>query len=91
MKKFIIAAFALTAVSTASFANDLSEKAMRDLPGVTGQGFTVNPTSKPSSDSLSDKASRDLIGRGGGATANPTSKPADGSLADKAMRDAIRG
>jgi hypothetical protein len=91
MKKYILAALALTALSTNTMANDLSEKAMRDLPGVTGQGVTSNPTSKPATDGLADKAARDLIGFGGGATANPTSKPADGSLADKAMRDALRG
>ena len=40
MKKFIIAALVLTATGSVAFANDLSEKAMRDLPGVTGQGVT---------------------------------------------------
>jgi hypothetical protein len=92
MKRMIFAALALAAFGTSVSANDLSEKAMRDLPGVTGSGFTVNPTAKPSSGSLADKAAMDLIGRSAaGGTANPTSKPTDGGLSDKAMRDAVRG
>ncbi len=40
----------------------LAEKAMRDHPGVRSNGRTINPTSKPDTNSLSAKAMRDHPG-----------------------------
>ena len=82
-----LALFALS--SSYAFADDLSAKAMKDAPGVTGAGTTSNPTVKPNSGSLSEKAMKDAPGvTGGGATADPTVKPDSGSLSEKAMKDA---
>lgn len=88
MKKFIILAALLAAGSTATLADDLSTKAMKDAPGVTGNGATTNPVAKPDSGSLSEKAMKDAPGvTGGGTTAAPTAKPDSGSLSEKAMQD----
>ena len=91
MKAAIIAA-ALIASTSIAFADDsLPAKAMKDAPGVTGDGKTADPTAKPSSGSLSEKAMQDQPGVNSdktGTTATPTAKPADGSLSDKAMKDA---
>lgn len=83
-------ALAVLAFSTSyAFADDLSDKAMKDAPGVTGGGTTATPTVKPDSGSLSEKAMKDAPGvSGGGTTSTPTVKPESGSLSEKAMKDA---
>ena len=91
MNKTILAALAL--IATASFssfasADDLSAKAMKDAPGVTGAGTTAAPTAKPDSGSLSEKAMKAPGVTGDGTTADPTAKPDSGSLSEKAMKDA---
>ncbi|OYX98726.1 MAG: hypothetical protein B7Y80_14665 [Hyphomicrobium sp. 32-62-53] len=66
----------------------LSEKVMKDNPGVSGQGGTTQPTVKPETGGLAEKAMKDAPGvTGGGTTANPTAKPETGGLAEKAMQD----
>ena len=62
MNKFILALALLAAASTNSMADDLSTKAMKDAPGVTGAGKTAAPTVKPDSGSLSEKAMQDQPG-----------------------------
>jgi hypothetical protein len=86
----ILAAALLASTSLLAFADDsLPAKAMKDSPGVQGEGTTADPTAKPKDGSLTDKAMKDTPGvTGAGTTANPTAKPTDGSLADKAMKDA---
>jgi hypothetical protein len=70
-------------------SGSLSDKAMKDAPGVTGDGTTADPTAKPNSGSLSEKAMKDAPGvTGPGTTDKPTAKPESGSLSDKAMKDA---
>jgi hypothetical protein len=90
MRKPILAAMVLALTSTVALAdNSLPAKVMKDLPGTTG-GTTADPTAKPDSGSLSEKAMQDAPGVNKdktGTTADPTAKPADGSLADKAMKD----
>ncbi len=89
MKKFILALALLAAAGGNAFAEDLSTKVMKDTPGVTTGGSTVDPTAKPESGSLSEKAMKDAPGvTGGGTTAAPTAKPDSGSLSEKAMKDA---
>jgi hypothetical protein len=87
MNKFILAFALLAAAGTNSFADDLSTKAMKDAPGVTGGGATANPIAKPDSGSLSEKAMKAPGVTGDGTTANPTAKPDSGSLSEKAMQD----
>lgn len=87
MKKFLFAALLLATAGSPSFADDLSEKAMKDNPGVTGGGTTANPTQKPDSGSLSEKAMKAPVVSGAGTTATPTIKPDSGSLSEKAMQD----
>ena len=92
MRMPFLAATLLALSSVAGFAADdssLSAKEMHDLPAKTS-GMTANPTAKPDSGSLSEKAMNDQPGVNSdhtGMTSNPTSKPADDSLASKAMRD----
>ncbi len=75
-----LAAILLAASSTLAFAGgDLSEKAMKDSPGVTGGGTTTAPTAKPETGGLAEKAMKDAPGvTGDGMTANrhrsPTTK-----------------
>ncbi len=89
MNKLILAIALLAATGSFASAEDLTSKAMKDLPGVTGSGATGNPTAKPDSGSLSEKAMQDAPGvTGNGATVNPTAKPDSGSLSEKAMKDA---
>jgi hypothetical protein len=89
MKVSTLAALFLAGSTTLAFAdNGLSEKVMKDSPGVTGGGTTANPTAKPDSGGLSEKAMKDSPGvTGAGMTANPTSKPDDSSLSGKEMKD----
>jgi hypothetical protein len=90
MLKPFMAAMLLALSTTVAFAdNSLPAKAMKDLPGTSG-GATADPTAKPDSGSLSEKAMQDQPGVNKdktGTTADPTAKPGDGSLADKAMKD----
>ena len=89
MKVAAIAAVVLAMSGSLALADDLSDKAMKDSPGVTGAGTTANPTAKPDSSSLSEKAMKDAPGvSGGGTTSDPTVKPDSGSLSEKAMKDA---
>lgn len=89
MKVSTLAALMLAASATFAFAEgDLSDKVMKDNPGVTGGGTTANPTAKPETGGLAEKAMKDAPGvSGGGTTANPTAKPDDKSLTGKAMKD----
>jgi hypothetical protein len=89
MKITTLAAFFLAASTTFAFADSgLSDKVMKDSPGVTGAGTTANPTAKPDSGSLSEKAMKDSPGvTGGGKTTDPTAKPDDHSLTGKEMMD----
>lgn len=89
MKKLIMTALLIAAASGHALAADsLSEKIMKDNPGVTGPGKTANPTGIPADSSISQKAMRDAPGvSGSGSTANPTAKPTDSSLAEKQMKD----
>jgi hypothetical protein len=90
MKTPFLAVTLLALSATFAFAdNSLPAKAMKDHPGTTS-GATADPTAKPDSGSLSEKAMQDQPGVNKdttGKTADPTAKPADGSLADKAMKD----
>jgi hypothetical protein len=43
-------------------SGSLTDKAMRDAPGVVANGRTTNPTAKPQTGSLTDKAAMDLLG-----------------------------
>ncbi len=92
MLKPFLAAMTLALSTTISFAAEdggLPAKAMKDLPGTSG-GTTTNPTAKPNSGSLSEKAMQDQPSVNSdktGTTATPNAKPADGSLADKVMKD----
>jgi hypothetical protein len=89
MKLPILTAIILAAsASFAMAADDITDKVMKDNPGVTGDGTTANPTAKPDSGSLSEKAMKDNPGvTGGGTTADPTSNPDNKSLTGKAMKD----
>jgi hypothetical protein len=88
MKTRALALVLLALSSSYGFADDLSDKAMKDTPGVTGAGTTVDPTVKPDSGSLSEKAMKDAPGvSGAGTTLTPTAKPESGSLSEKAMKD----
>lgn len=90
MMKSLMVISMLAVSATFAFADDsLPAKAMKDHPGTT-DGATTDPTAKPDSGSLSEKAMQDQPGVNKdttGKTADPTAKPADGSLADKAMKD----
>jgi hypothetical protein len=88
MTKHILAVLLLAATSSFASAEDLTSKEMTDSPGVTGGGTTANPTAKPDSGSLSEKAMKAPGVTGAGTTANPTAKPDSGSLSEKAMKDA---
>jgi hypothetical protein len=91
MKTPVLAAMLLALTTSFAFAdNSLPAKAMKDLPGTTG-GATADPTVKPDSGSLSEKAMQDQPGvnkDNAGTTAAPTAKPDSGSLSEKAMKDA---
>jgi hypothetical protein len=89
MKIISLAALLVAASATlATAAEDLSDKVMKDNPGVTGSGTTANPTGKPETGGLAEKAMKDAPGvSGDGSTASPTSKPDDKSLTGKAMKD----
>ena len=81
--------FALSA--TVAFAADdttLSDKVKKDNPG-TSTGMTADPTAKPSSGSISDKAKMDSGANSStGTTAMPNAKPTDpSSINDKEMKD----
>lgn len=92
MKTSLLAAVALALSTTFALAaedSSLAAKAMKDLPGTKG-GETANPTAKPNSGSLSEKAMNDQPGVNSdktGTTATPTAKPDSGSLSEKAMKD----
>jgi hypothetical protein len=92
MKMPFLAVTMLALSSAAALAaddNSISGKEMHDL-AAKHSGATANPTAKPDSGSLSEKAMNDQPGVNSdttGKTGDPTSKPADGSLAGKAMRD----
>jgi hypothetical protein len=92
MKTQLLAAIALILVPAAVHAEDISGKAMHDHPGVTGAGSTANPTAKPNSGSLSEKAmqAQPGVNNGGGNTVNPTAKAEDGNLTTKAMKDQLK-
>lgn len=81
MKTSFIAAamLAISAVGAHAETNSLSGKAMSDLPGTKG-GFTVNPTSKFFSGSLSDQVQMNLSAVHSGRTDNPLARPDDYSL-----------
>lgn len=89
MKAFPFAALLLAASATLAIAGeDLSDKVMKDNPGVTGGGSTANPTAKPETGGLAEKAMKDAPGvSGSGSTTTPTAKPDDKSLTGKAMKD----
>ena len=92
MKASLLAAMALALSTTFAVAaedSSLAAKAMKDLPGTKG-GTTADPTAKPMSGSLSEKAMQDQPGVNSdrsGKTANPTAQPESGSLSEKAMKD----
>lgn len=93
MYKSALAAIVLAMSATAAFSaedKNLTGKAMEDHPGTTG-GSTAQPTAKPDSGSLSEKAMQDQPGVNKdktGVTVDPNSVPEDGSLAAKAAADA---
>jgi hypothetical protein len=89
MKSAALAALIVLVSPTLAFAGgDLSEKVMKDTPGVTGGGTTTAPTAKPETGGLAEKAMKDTPGvSGDGNTANPTAKPDNKSLTGKAMED----
>ena len=89
-KHILAAALILAASSSFAFAQNATEKAMKDHPGNVGGGSTGTPTAKPDSGSLSEKAMQDQPGVNSdkaGSTATPTAKPDSGSLSEKAMKD----
>lgn len=91
MKTQILAAMLLALTSSVAFAENLSDKAMHDLPGTSG-GSTTAPTAKPDSGSLSEKAMQDQPGVNSdktGSTSAPNSKE-DNSLSAKAMKDQLK-
>lgn len=93
MKTQILAALLLALTSSVALAENITEKAMRDHPGNTGAGSTANPTAKPDSGSLSEKAMQDQPGVNSdksGRTGSPTAKAEDGSLTSKAMKDQLK-
>ena len=84
----IVALLALGFSASYATAEDISDKEMKDNPGVTGPGPTADPTAKPSTSGLAEKAMKDAPGvTGAGTTATPTAKPETGGLAEKAMQD----
>lgn len=89
MKSAKVAALLVLMSPAVAFAGgDLSEKVMKDTPGVTGGGSTSTPTAKPETGGLAEKAMKDAPGvTGDGTTANPTAKPDNKSLSGKAMED----
>lgn len=89
MKILTLAAVLLAASTSLAFAGGgLSEKAMKDSPGVSSGGETSNPTAKPETGGLAEKAMKDAPGVSGtGTTTSPTAKPETGGLAEKAMQD----
>lgn len=90
MKSFSLALVMIAGTASMALAGggDISEKVMKDSPGVSGQGSTAKPTAKPETGGLAEKAMKDAPGvTGGGTTANPTAKPETGGLAEKAMQD----
>lgn len=90
MKSLSLALVLIAGSASLVFAGggDISEKVMKDNPGVSGQGETAKPTAKPETGGLAEKAMKDAPGvAGGGTTANPTAKPETGGLAEKAMQD----
>lgn len=92
MKTHLLAALALALTSSVAVAQNITEKAMKDHPGHTGNGSTASPTAKPNSGSLSERAMQIQPGVNsdkGGSTANPTAKADDSSLARKAMKDQL--
>jgi hypothetical protein len=63
MKLPILTAIILAAsASFAMAADDITDKVMKDNPGVTGDGTTANPTSNPDNKSLTGKAMKDHPG-----------------------------
>ena len=93
MYKSALAAIVLAMSASASFAaedKNLTGKAMDDHPGTAG-GSTAQPTVKPDSGSLSEKAMQDQPGVNKdkkGVTADPNAVTEDDSLASKAAKDA---
>lgn len=93
MYKSALAALILAVSAGAGLAGEdknITGKAMDDHPGTAPTGTTADPTKKPDSGSLSEKAMQDQPGvnTGGGSTAMPNSVPKDDSLAAKAKSDA---
>jgi hypothetical protein len=84
----IVALLALGFSASYAVADDLSDKEMKDNPGVNAPGPTATPTAKPATTGLAEKAMKDAPGvTGPGTTAAPTAKPETGGLAEKAMQD----
>lgn len=85
MKKFFFTALAGALLSVAvvgtAGAETLSDKIMRDHPGVVG-GTTANPTARPddAGSGLQRKAMQDHPGTAGGNTASPVAKVDGGSI-----------
>ena len=92
MMKPFLAAIALALSTSVAFAaddNNLTTKAMKDLPGNNGGGATVAPTAKPNSGSLSEAQMQRQPGVNSdrsGQTSTPNAKPGDGSLAGTEMQ-----
>lgn len=91
MKSYILAAAILAATSSLALAQNATEKAMQDHPGHTSSsGATANPTAKPNSGSLSEKAMQQQPGVNSdksGTTASPNAQPDTNSLSGKEMQD----
>lgn len=88
MRISLLAAALLVSTSVMAVADDSLPAKAKDTPSVTGPGTTADPTAKPETGDLSDKAMKDTPGvTGAGTTANPTAKPEDGSLSSTVKKD----
>ncbi len=93
MKSHVLAAMLLALTSSVALAQNVTDKAMQDHPGQTGQGKTTNATAKPDSGSLSEKAMQDQPGVNAdktGKTDMPTAKSESNDLSAKAMKDQLK-
>jgi hypothetical protein len=93
MKTHFVAALVLALTSSVALAENATDKAMHDHPGTSAAGSTANPTAKPNSGSLAEKAMQDQPGVNSdktGNTAAPTAKADDGSLSGKQMKDQLK-
>lgn len=88
MRTSLLAAALLVSTSMMAVADDSLPAKAKDTPSVTGPGTTADPTVKPDTGDLTDKAMKDQPGvTGTGPTVDPTAKPEDGSLSSKVKKD----